>query len=125
LAADGNAVVERTAALEATTAALEATAAAMQATAAAIEATAAAIEATAAAIEATAAAIEATAATMAATASGICRAGQNHRATQHGSTCGEFPHKVHGCRNSTPCHAYYFPLDFAASLAKRSSRNRS
>ena len=99
LAADGNAVVEPTAALEATTVAMQATAAAMQATAAAIEATAAAIEA--ATIEATASVKAA-----AATASGICRAAQNHRATQHGSTCGEFPHKVHGCRNSTPCHAY-------------------
>jgi hypothetical protein len=97
LAADRNAVVESTAALEATTAALQATTAAMQATAAAIETTAAAMEATAA--------VKATAATATATASGICRAGQNHRATQHGSTCGEFPHKVHGCRNSTPCHA--------------------
>jgi hypothetical protein len=94
LAADGNAVVEPTAALAAdgnpvveATAALEATTAAMQATAAAIEATAT---------------VKAAAAIMAATASGICRAGQNHRATQHGSTCGEFPHKVHECRNSTP-----------------------
>jgi hypothetical protein len=101
LAADGNAVVESTATLEATTVPLQATAAAMHATAAAIEATAAAIEA--AAMEASAAVKAAASAT--ATASGMCSAAQNHRATQHGSTCGEFPHKVHGCRNSTPCHA--------------------
>jgi hypothetical protein len=104
LAADRNAVVESTAALEATTAALQATAAALQATTAALQPTTAAIETTAAAIEATAA-VKATATAATATASGICRAGQNHRATQHGSTCGEFRHKVHGCCNSTPCHA--------------------
>jgi hypothetical protein len=106
LAADGNAVLEPTAALEATTAAMRAAAAALEATTAALEATAAALEVTTAAIEATAAPIEAPAAVKAAattaTASGICRAGQNHRATHHGSACGEFPHKVHGCRNSTP-----------------------
>jgi hypothetical protein len=112
LAADGNAVVEPTAALEPdgsaiveSRATLEATTAAMQASASAIEATAATIEATAGTIKA--AAIETTAAVKAAaaTASGVCRAGQNHRATQRGGTCGEFPHEVHGCRNSTPCHA--------------------
>ena len=58
-------------------------------------------------MEATAAAVKATAATMASTASGICRDRQNHRATQHGSTCSEFRHEVqHGCRNSTHPDAY-------------------
>ena len=80
MAADGNAVMESTAPLEAT----------------------AAMEAATAAMEATAAAVKATAATMAAIASGICRDRQNHRATQHGSTCSEFRRKVqHQCRNST------------------------
>jgi len=50
-----------------------------------------------------AAAMEATAATMATTASSrICRDRQNHRASQHGSICGEFrPEFQHGCRNGT------------------------
>jgi len=103
LAADGNAVVETTAALEATPVAMQVIPDAMKATASAMEVTVAAIEATVAAIEATVAAIEATASVKtAATASGIGRAGQNHRATQHSRTCGDFPHEVHGCRNSTP-----------------------
>ena len=110
LAADGDAVVEPTADL-ATMAGMQSTAAAREASAAgmhaavAIEAPVAAIEGTAAAVEA-AAAVKATAATIAATASGVCRAGQNHRATQHGGTRGEFPSKLHGCRHSIPCHAY-------------------
>jgi len=106
LAADRDAIVETTAALEATAVAMQATMATMEVTSAAMEATASAVEATVAAIEATAAAaIEATASVKAAaTASGIGRAGQNHRATQHSRTCGDFPHEVHGCRNSTPSH---------------------
>ena len=98
LATDGNAVVEPTAALEASAVAMQATMATMEVTSAAMEATASAVEATVAAIEATASVKSA------ATASGIGRAGQNHRATQHSRTCGDFPHEVHGCRNSTPGH---------------------
>jgi hypothetical protein len=81
LATDGNAVVESAATLEATTVAMQTTATGMQASAAA--------------------AVETTTATIEAAASGTCRAGQNHRATEHGSARGEFPHKVHGCHNST------------------------
>jgi len=95
MAADGNGVMEPTAVMEAITAAMEAATAAVEATAAAMEATTA---------------MEATAATMAATAPtapGICLGRQNHSATQHGSTCGEFRYEVqHGCRNSTHPHAY-------------------
>jgi len=43
------------------------------------------------------------------TAPGICRGRQNHSATQHGSTCGEFRYEIevqHGCRNSTHPDAY-------------------
>src|SRR6516162_648159 len=56
--------------------------------------------------------MEAIAAAMAAaapTAPGICRGRQNHSATQHGSTCGEFRYEIevqHGCRNSTHPDAY-------------------
>src|SRR5215471_13511172 len=61
--------------------------------------TKAAMEATATAVEATAAAVKATAAAKATTASGICRDRQNHRTSQHSSTCGEFrPEFQHGCR---------------------------
>ena len=101
MAADGNAVMEPTAVMEAIAAAMEAATAAMEAATAAMEATVAAMEATA---------MEATAATMAPTAPtapGICLGRQNHSATQHGSTCGEFRYEVqHGCRNSTHPHAY-------------------
>ena len=89
MAADGNAVMEPTAVMEAIAAAMEATTA-METTTA----------------------MEATAATMAAaapTAPGICRGRQNHSATQHGSTCGEFRYEIevqHGCRNSTHPDAY-------------------
>src|SRR5205807_904151 len=66
---------------------------------------AAAVETTAPAMEATAA-VKATAATMATTAttaSGICRDRQDHRASQHGSACGEFrPEFRHGCRHWQP-----------------------
>ena len=65
MAADGNPVMEPPAVMEATTSAMKATGA-MEATAAAVKATTA---------------VKATAAAMAATASGICRDGQNHRAT--------------------------------------------
>ena len=99
MAADENAVMEPTAVMEAIAAAMEAATAAMEATAAAVEANTA--------METTTA-MEATAATMAAaapTAPGICRGRQNHSATQHGSTCGEFRHEVqHRCRNSTPAN---------------------
>ena len=99
-AANGNAVMEPTAAMAADGNAVMETNAVMEATLA-MEATTTVMEATMAGMEATAAAVEATAATMAATASGICRDRQNYRATQHGSTCGEFRHEVqHGCRNS-------------------------
>ena len=58
----------------------------------------------AAAMKATA--TKATAATMATTAtaaSGICRDRQDHRASQHGSACGEFrPEFEHGYRHGTP-----------------------
>src|SRR6516225_7299999 len=70
------------------------------------------MDAIAAPMEAATAAMEATAATMAAaapTAPGICRGRQNHSATQHGSTCGEFRYEIevqHGCRNSTHPDAY-------------------
>ena len=138
LAADGNAVVEPAAALATDrnavmepTAALETTTVAMQATAAALEATTAAMKATAAAIEATAAPIEATPAVKAAataTASGVCRAGKNHRATQHGSTCGKFPHKVHGCRNSTPrhtCSITFVPEDHWSARIREEARSQT
>jgi hypothetical protein len=92
LATDGNAVVESAATLEATTVAMQTTATGMQASAAA------AVETTTATIEAAA---SVKAAATASAASGTCRAGQNHRATEHGSARGEFPHKVHGCHNST------------------------
>src|SRR5436305_904351 len=50
-----------------------------------------------------AAAMKATAAAVATTASGICRDRQDHRASQHGSACGEFrPESQHGCRHGTP-----------------------
>jgi hypothetical protein len=107
LAADGNAVVESAATLEATAVAMQTTTVAMQTTAIGMQASAAAaVETTTAAIETTAATIEAAASVKAAAAtasaaSGTCRAGQNHRATKHGSARGEFPHKVHECHNST------------------------
>ena len=97
-AADGNPVMEP--------------AAAMAADENAVMEPTAVMEAIAAAMEAATAAMEATAATMAAaapTAPGICRGRQNHSATQHGSTCGEFRYEVevqHGCRNSTHPDAY-------------------
>jgi hypothetical protein len=105
MAPDGNAVMEPTAFMEAIAAFMEATAAAMEAIAAFMEATTSAMEAT---VKATATTMEPTAAMAAtATASAICRGRQNHRATQHGRTCGEFRHEVqHGWRNSTPSHAY-------------------
>ena len=91
-AADGNPVMEP--------------AAAMAADENAVMEPTAVMEAIAAAMEAATAAMEATAATMAAaapTAPGICRGRQNHSATQHGSTCGEFRYEVqHGCRNTHP-----------------------
>ena len=97
-AADGNPVMEP--------------AAAMAADENAVMEPTAVMEAIAAAMEAATAAMEATAATMAAaapTALGICRGRQNHSATQHGSTCGEFRYEIevqHGCRNSTHPDAY-------------------
>ena len=97
-AADGNPVMEP--------------AAAMAADENAVMEPTAVMEAIAAAMEAATAAMEATAATMAAaapTAPGICRGRQNHSATQHGSTCGEFRYEIevqHGCRNSTHSDAY-------------------
>jgi len=97
-AADGNPVMEP--------------AAAMAADENAVMEPTAVMEAIAAAMEAATAAMEATAATMAAaapTAPGICRGRQNHSATQHGSTCGEFRYEIevqHGCRNSTHPDAY-------------------
>ena len=116
-AADGNPVMEPAAAMAADENAVMEPTAVMEAIAAAIEAATAAMEATAAAMEAntameTTTAMEATAATMAAaapTAPGICRGRQNHSATQHGSTCGEFRYEIevqHGCRNSTHPDAY-------------------
>jgi len=97
-AADGNPVMEP--------------AAAMAADENAVMEPTAVMEAIAAAMEAATAAMEATAATMAAaapTAPGICRGRQNHSATQHGSTCGEFRYEIevqHGCHNSTHPDAY-------------------
>ena len=97
-AADGNPVMEP--------------AAAMAADENAVMEPTAVMEAIAAAMEAATAAMEAPAATMAAaapTAPGICRGRQNHSATQHGSTCGEFRYEIevqHGCRNSTHPDAY-------------------
>jgi hypothetical protein len=80
-------------------------AAAVEATAATVEATAATVETTAA-VEATAAAVKATATT----APGICRDRQDHRASQHGSACGEFrPECEHGCHHGTSSHATKVP----------------
>src|SRR5207249_4205775 len=55
-------------------------------------------------------AVKATAAAMATTASGICRDRQDHRASQHGSACGEFrPESQHQCRHGTPSPATKVP----------------
>ena len=102
-AADGNPVMEPAAAMAADENAVMEPTAVMEATAAAVEANTAMETSTA---------MEATAATMAAaapTAPGICRGRQNHSATQHGSTCGEFRYEIevqHGCRNSIHPDAY-------------------
>ena len=131
MAADGNAVMEATTAVTEATAVMETTPAVTEATAV-MEATTAAMEANTA-METTTA-MEATAATMAAaapTAPGICRGRQNHRATQHGSTCGEFRHEVqHGYCSSIPSHAYsitsvrerlFFSIQWDGKISRKAS----